>query len=553
MQKKTVFLFMALALLTSVNALAQSKAWRIESTEWSPAHEAGYEKFVTRIGEAVAGKVCRTVAKCMSNPAVNPYHSSDPAELRLFADCADLPFFLRGYYAWKNQLPYGFVRSVRPNIAPDDADPKRDIRYTRLGNIVRERFNVINRVDSNGNVDMVNGVDMINHVISNKISSAVFRLGYVGMDADKVFSDFYPIHIDTENVRPGTVVYDPNGHVITIYKVTADGRALYVDAHPDNSLTSGMFDARFARSNPGQGAGFKNWRPLKIVGAKYDKTYGWVGGTMTAAKDADLPGHSLEQFYGTNAAKEWKKSEFVINGEKMNFYDFVRRRLATGPLRIDPIADLKTTVQQLCATAQERVDAVQIAVTAGVHKQAHPDRLPKNIFGADGDWETYASPSRDARLKDSFKQVRDSVENTVVKERRHDGSVIYQGPNLVKELLTVYNNISYDCKITYLNSDNKKVTITLEQLRDRLYGISFDPYMCPELRWGARDQELASCRDDETKRAWYKQERWMRFEHERNTDAYTGYSLDELTGPLTYGATSGKDTDIIGYLMNNLQ
>ena len=544
--KKSLSIFVVLLVLSSLQALAQSRAWRIEHAEWTPGHEAQFEKFVTRIGEAVAAKTCRSVTACLLNPAVNPYFGTDPKELKLYADCADWPFYLRAYFAWKNQLPFGFVKSLRPNLQPDEE--VRDIRYTKRGNIVTGRSDILTHQNADGSYTMVDAVEFLNRTLPNSVSSATLRIGYVGMDAEQAFSDFYPVRINLIAVRPGTVVYDPAGHVIVIYKITADGRALFMDAHPDNSLTSGMFDARFSRSNPGQGAGFKNWRPLKLSGAVYDATYGLIGGAMTGAKDGALENYNLEQFFGTNAAIDWKKSEFAVGGKKMDFYSFVRNRLATGTLHINPLDDMRASTQQLCSTAKERVDAVQNAVSAGIHLQAHPDRLPKNIFGTEGDWETYASPSRDARLKDSFRQLRVYVENTVTEQRAGARTVVYKGTNIARDLYDIYRDEALKCTITYADSDGRAVSMNLEQLRSRIYDLSFDPYHCPELRWGARPPELNSCRDDETKRAWYSQERWMRFQHERNLDAKMDYDLQELTGPLDFGAAQGQDTDIAAWL-----
>ena len=48
--------------------------------------------------------------------------------------------------------------------------------------------------------------------------------------------------IDARSIRPGTVIYDPNGHVATIYRIESDGRIRYMDAHPDSSLTRGFYD-----------------------------------------------------------------------------------------------------------------------------------------------------------------------------------------------------------------------------------------------------------------------------------------------------------------------
>ena len=64
-------------------------------------------------------------------------------------------------------------------------------------------------------------------------------------------SDFYSPALAPGAIRPGTVIYDPNGHLAIIWKVERDGRLRYIDAHPDNSLTRGTYDQRFVRASPG--------------------------------------------------------------------------------------------------------------------------------------------------------------------------------------------------------------------------------------------------------------------------------------------------------------
>ena len=74
------------------------------------------------------------------------------------------------------------------------------------------------------------------------------------------------------------MIYDPNGHLAIVWRIEADGRIRYIDAHPDNSLTRGFYDLRFVRASPGMGAGFKNWRPLRLVDARAARTARLAGG-----------------------------------------------------------------------------------------------------------------------------------------------------------------------------------------------------------------------------------------------------------------------------------
>jgi hypothetical protein len=52
------------------------------------------------------------------------------------------------------------------------------------------------------------------------------------------------------------------------------------------------------------------------------------------------------------------------------------------------------------------------------------------------------------------------------------------------------------------------VRITLATVLDRLFKLSFDPYHCPELRWG--DTGASTCPDNSDKRSWYDREQRLR-------------------------------------------
>ena len=80
--------------------------------------------------------------------------------------------------------------------------------------------------------------------------------------------------------------------------------------------------------------------------------------------------------------------------------------------------------------------------------------------------------------------------------------------------------------------------------------MSFDPYHCPELRWGATDPaELSTCPDGDTKREWYDAEQNLRNQIDRTYDARMDFTLTELRTPGPgRGTTAAPDTDVRGYL-----
>ncbi|MEK2645954.1 hypothetical protein [Bdellovibrio sp. BCCA] len=537
--------------LASFAAQAQSAAtqWRITQPTWTDLHERQFGEFVTRIGEAVEKRQCWKVDNCLKSSA-NPYFNSDPAGLKYFADCADLPYYLRAYFSWKNGLPFSIVSEVKANLEPGQ-DPKevKDLRYNNLGNYVNKRYDVLTKNGLFKNT-YPNALEVLNDIVPGYTFSATYRmLGDVDQD---LFTDFYPAKIDRNGVRPGTVIYDPNGHVAIVYKVADDGRVFYIDAHPDNSLTMGMFTPKFVRSRPAQGAGFKNFRPLAVVDAKLDSSGNYIGGKIIAAANTQLASFGLEQYYGTQPDPQgWSKGKFVINGQTVNFYDYVRMSLMQGEQHIDPLKDMAQLTDDICVSLKDRVDAVEAARTSGVYLKPHPEKLPANIYGAEGEWEAYATPSRDARLKVAFIDLLNQTKSNIERYKKRDPAIRYSGGNLAADLFAIYAQKAQACQFSYTTTNGLTVRMNLEAARQRLFAMSFDPYHCIENRWGARlDQEMASCTDDENKRAWYEKEKWLRNQPERKYDARMDYTLDEITGPMPggVGIETAPDVDIVGYL-----
>ncbi|WII73747.1 hypothetical protein QJS83_07640 [Bdellovibrio sp. 22V] len=539
-------------LLASANALAQNTTpqWRITQPAWTNSHEEQFGNFVAQLGEAVERRECAKVDTCLQSTA-NKYYGTDPSGLKYFADCADLPYYLRAYFAWKNELPFSIVSEVKPNVAPgDDIKSVRDVRYSPLGNYVTKRFDVVTKSGIFKNT-YADAREILNETVPQLTFSGTFRM--MGHEDTGLFADFYPARISREGIRPGTVIYDPNGHVAIVYKVTDDGRIFYIDSHPDNSLTMGMFTPKFSRSNPYQGAGFKNFRPLYLAGAKVDSSGHHTGGQVLSYPNSQLIDFSTEQYYGTerDPGGVWNKGKFVVQGQQVGFYDYVRLSLTQGELHIDPLKDMAQIVDDICVSLKDRVAAVEAARTSGVYLKPHPERLPVNIFGTEGEWEAYATPSRDARLKVAFMDLLSQTKANIERYKRGESSIRYNGVNLAEDLFKVYAQKAQACQFSYTTTNNLTVKMNLEAARQRLFAMSFDPYHCIEHRWGARiAQELAACTDDSNKRLWYENQKWMRYQYERKYDARMDYSVYELTGPLPggVGIATPPDIDIVGYL-----
>ncbi len=506
--------------------------WRILRTAWTERDEKGYEEFVQKIGESG----CRNMHACLVGAASNPlYRASNPAGMSFYADCADLPYMLRAYFAWKNGLPFSYSTSVTP------LGNSRDIRYTARGNAISARRDLVDdATDARKALPLIVGT----------ITSAHYR--YPPDYTAKLLPDHYPVRVARDGIKPGTIIYDPNGHVAVVYKVTPEGRIHYIDTHPDNSLTRGIYGKAFTRSSPAMGAGFKRWRPLTLVGATQRPDGSYHGGQIVLSPDKDIPDWSDEQFYGTGKErpKTWNAGKFVLEGETLEYYDFVRRRLANAGFKYDPLEETRSMVRALCEDLKYRLDAVDVAVKASVHKRPQPDRLPNNIYGTDGDWETYSTPSRDARLKTAFKELRDEVARFLELAAAGSDRLAYAGENIRSDIRQVYLQETSACTITYAKSDGSEKQLAFGEIARRLFQLSFDPHHCVEHRWGAGEpEELATCVDGGDKRAWYEAEQRLRNQPDRTYDARMGFSLAELKKAVPgSGIDQPPGIDVLGLL-----
>jgi hypothetical protein len=250
--------------------VVSTSAYRVQRDAWSDADERGYSEFITALGNAP----CRTTDQCLKSSA-NPFARTDRPGVYFASDCADLPYFLRAYYAWKRGLPFSYISAVSPRGRTSD------IRYTASGNDIASRRDIT--------TGSINGLDLLVN-LRNTISSAMYRL-----HPDMEGTDLYPIRLDRKALRPGSVLYDPNGHLAVVYRIEDDGRILYMDAHPDNSLTRGTYGRKFVRSSPGMGSGFKNWRPRVCQRRKRPGTFSAAG---RVCHQRGIARYSTEQFFG---------------------------------------------------------------------------------------------------------------------------------------------------------------------------------------------------------------------------------------------------------------
>jgi hypothetical protein len=477
-------------------ATAQAAPWRIVKDHWDVADEAGFGAFVTALGDSG----CNSSQSCLRDPA-NPYRGSDGRFLDIDVDCAKLPYLLRAYYAWKNGLPFAYVDGVAGS------------RFGHAANRIVSRAGI---VDHGGGID---GPAAIRTLLDN-VYSGTYRTDAAQDGA--IPADFYSPALQPGSIHPGTVIYDTNAHVGIVYRVDPSGRIYYMDAHPDFTISRSVYGPQFGQSPAALGGGLKNWRPLQLVGAHWDGA-GLVGGHYALARNGQIADFSLVQYLGTGSGPVWS-----YNGARLAYYEYARVAVSGGRADFNPVYELQATMGTLCNDLNDRAQAVNQAVANGIAAKLHPSALPPNIYNSDDtEWESYATPARDARLRAAFVAFRQELGRMIGLWLNRDPRIVYDGLDLKRDLLAAYDREGAACAITFLTSDKHPVTLSFDDIAHRLFAMSFDPYNCVELRWGG---DGSGCPDQAGKRRWYALEEQARHDIDRDKGLQGGPADVDIRG-----------------------
>jgi len=489
-----VIVFICLTLLFIGASMAEATAWKLSRNLWSEEDEKVYSRFV----EALCDSKYSNLNRFIKDSKANPLYGEEDKKFNLSPDCADLPYILRAYVAYKLRLPFSYTASI--------SGKGGDQRYSK-GNKPTS-FKDQDYFSSPQN--LFSQVTLINS-------------GYFRMAADSEDSDHYPVKISKKSIVPGTVYYDPDGHVAVVAKVTEDGRVRVIDAHPDRTISKPWFGAKFTRGSKTNGGGFKKWRPIRYTS----------GGNTVRTRNHNISDYSADD--------QFQKSYSFRGRSGLGYHEYIRQALTDENRGADPVRDFAFMMQDLYEDISYRAVAVNIAIEKGIHLKPHPGSLPWNIYGTDGLWEEFSTPSRDARLKVAFREFYDRSRQMVIEQEQFGTSGARE---LAARLLQKYDELSGQLQITYVNSAGRKMTLSFADVNARLFDLSFDPYHSIEFRWGARGDELASAGDGETKRRFYESERRLRNQLERVYNQAT---------PLNMGPETPVDVDIRGWLAGFLQ
>lgn len=412
-------------------------------------------------------------------------------------DCADLPYFLRAYFAFKLGLPYGYASCTRGgggrppkcpswrSIRAADAPPEESKPAQSKG-ILSEIFSGADAATAKSEPPkppqgLVNAFGFyLRQTVANGVHSGSGRTA-----ADDNNTDYYPVALTEADLRPGTVYADPYGHLLVIAKRVpqTDGAAglfLAVDGQPDGTIARKRFwrgNFLFAQDPALGGPGFKHFRP--VVAGK--------GGALRRLSNAEIEKHAD---YGN----------FSLDQSKLSveeFYDRMDDVMSPAPL--DPSRALLEAVTALEEQLNARVTSVENGrkfLEKGGSDVAMPDG--NSIFETTGAWEDFATPSRDLRLLIAIDVVRGFPERVARRPERYAMPSGKSASDVKAELDQTLAKEIAARKFSYTRTDGSPWSLTLKDVIDRTAALemAYNVNDCAELRWGAANDgdEAKTCK-----------------------------------------------------------
>jgi hypothetical protein len=440
---------------------------------WDSGMEAIYSAWINALfqgcDENASWKALHEVTQNQDKNFLFNYLSlgeDDPAgkqSLIMKPDCADNPFFLRAYFAWKLGLPFGYHLCDRGSL----------VKNPRTGQWITNE-------SSGSKTNLVAAFNSFLRRIADGVQSGTARTAL-----DDETSDYYPVSLERMALRPGTVFADPYGHTLTLVswkKQSGDhpGLLLSVDAQPDGTVGIKRFwkgNFLFNTSEVVGEPGFKAFRPISVK----EKV-------PHAMKNSELI--SSAGFAPYSIAQRKMKSDL--------FYHTMDRLINPEPL--NPETALLDQIQALHEQLMVRVTSV---ANGEAYFRTHPGSvipMPSSaagIFLAGGPWEDFSTPNRDLRLLIAMDAVLDFPDLVARSPEYFRISEIASPEQAKKKLQKVLDQKVSELSITYTRTNGSLQKLTLGQILSRRdeFEMAYNPNDGIEIRWGApeKSDERATC------------------------------------------------------------
>jgi hypothetical protein len=457
--------------------------------------------------------------------------NEDQIKMVLRPDCADTPYFLRAYFAFKLGLPFGYSKCTRggggrgphcvqwfsianpepPRAPPEARAPPAPVAASGGGywwnRTVPEPppAPAPPPVPVRRQLGLVGSFGQYIQVVADGVHSGTARTYLNDNNTDQ-----YPVSLTQETLRPGVIYADPYGHVLTIVRrvpqtANAAGIILAVDGQPDGTIARKRYwrgNFLFAQDPALGGPGFKRFRPI-VRGAN----------------------GALRRLTNEEIEKNPQYADFSLEQSKLgveDFYDRMDEVMSPSPL--DPLTAMKDAIASLDEQAKVRVQSVENGrkfLASGKGEASMPDGA--TIFETGGAWEDFSTPSRDLRMLIALDVVRGFPDRVARRPERYAMPAGKSVADVKAELQSVLASELVTRKFSYTRSDGSQWTLALKDLMDRMPDLemAYNPNDCVELRWGAPagSEEGATCKRHAPAAQRDKMSKYRVWFHERRRPA----------------------------------
>jgi hypothetical protein len=459
----------------------------------------------------------------------------DTMKMVLRPDCADLPYFLRGYFAFKLGLPFGYSKCTRggggrpprcpewwniqneePAALPPDhvAGPQR-IAPPEQASASRGLFGLFRQPAAPPAApepiaplgapskprSLAASFGAYMHTVAGGVHSGSGRTALNDNN-----TDYYPVTLNAETLRPGAVYADPYGHILMIVRRLpqsddAAGLIFAVDGQPDGTVARKRFwrgNFLFAQDPALGGPGFKRFRPVVR-----DRNGG------------------LRRLTNDEIAKHPHYADFSLDQSRLgteDFYDRMDDVMSPSPL--DPLRAMKEAITSLEEQVKTRVTSVENGrkwQNNGRGEASMPDGPA--IFETTGPWEDFSTPSRDLRLLIAIDVVRGFPDRVARRPERYAMPKDRSVAEVKAELQNVLASELAARTFSYPRSDGSSWTLALKDVMERAVDLemAYNPNDCVELRWGApaNSDEASTCKRHAPPAQRAKMTKYRAWFHER--------------------------------------
>ncbi|MBI5091630.1 MAG: hypothetical protein HZB26_04205 [Candidatus Hydrogenedentes bacterium] len=475
-----------------------SGAWPIRR-QWTRDETLHYAQWVEHVFEMkTRGSVEQRTAKLervLTDPEMNLLEDTtfrgegsnpqlSPGVIRTMhglMDCAKFTAFMPAYYAYRRGLPW-----MTSAVASGHGDIRTSESNTPVG--------CVNSFTSGSP-----GAFFMAAV--GGFISGNYRVNIDGKNAG--LSDTVPVAINRTYLTPGCINY-VDGHCLLLSRVTEYGELCFLNC--STTATRDIFSYNGMNTVTGitpRGTGpesewngcFQGLRVLRYPIAITDASGLVLQVRRRTDEEMKEFGFSTEEY---DIAREITDKHYITEGalQAQSLHDFIRLRMKSVD-RITPLKFMEAYANEILEAYTTRELFVQDAwreVRSNGPIVYPENRTDENIFQANGRWEAWSSPSSDVDRRNKYFYLADWLEYAIrmygvipqfLDLAGLDKYNVHSQSDLAKAFLAEKKRIFEECGMTYTNSKGGKVHLTLLDIEQRLYDMSFDPNHPPELRWGA--------------------------------------------------------------------